>query len=126
MSADADFSEMRNLAFDLGRAQATVYPKVRAIVQKTMYDAKRDMQAEAEAGGASGGRLAPTISYETKEQADGIVAEVGPVKGGAGSLALLYFGNYKSGPVIKDPLFAMQRNVDKALPHLARVMGDIL
>ena len=55
MPTTADFSEMRNLAFDLGKAQATVFPQVRAIVQKTMYDAKRDMQAEAEAGGASGG-----------------------------------------------------------------------
>jgi hypothetical protein len=78
MSADADFSQMRALAFDLGKAQATVFPKFRAIVQKTMVDTKKDMRAEAQAAGAAGPLLAVHISYETKETAGGVTAVIGP------------------------------------------------
>ena len=125
MSADADFSEMRNLAFDLGKAQATVFPKFRAIVQKTMVDTKTDMRAEQAAGAAEADMLAGFISYETKETAGGVTAVIGPTEGAAGSFAFLYYGNSKSGPVIKDPLFALKRNVDKAIPFFEKVLGDI-
>jgi len=125
MSADADFSQVRALAFDLGKAQATVFPKFRAIVQKTMVDTKKDMRAEAAAAGQAGSLLSSTISYETKETAGGVNAIIGPVEGGAGSMAFLYYGNSKSGPVIKDPLFALKRNVDKAIPFFEKVLGDI-
>ena len=125
MSADADFSEMRNLAFDLGKAQATVFPKFRAIVQKTMVDTKKDMRAEAAAVGQEGANLSSTISYETKETAVGVTAIIGPVEGGPGSFAFLYYGNSKNGPIAKDPLFALQRNVDKAIPFFEKILGDI-
>jgi len=126
MSADADFSQMRALAFDLGRAQATVFPKFRAIVQKTMVDTKKDMRAEAQAAGAAeADMLAGFISYETKETAGGVTAVIGPTEGAAGSFAFLYYGNSKNGPIIKDPLFALQRNVDKAIPFFEKILGDI-
>ena len=125
MSADADFSQMRALAFDLGKAQASVFPKFRAIVQKTMVDTKKDMRAEAAAAGQAGTQLSSTISYETKETAGGVTAIIGPVEGGPGSFAFLYYGNSKNGPIIKDPLFALQRNVDKAIPFFEKILGDI-
>ncbi len=40
-------------------------------------------------------------------------------------MAFLYYGNSKSGPVIKDPLFALKRNADKAIPFFEKVLGDI-
>ena len=125
MSADADFSQMRALAFDLGKAQVSVFPKFRAIVQKTMVDTKTDMRAEAAAAGQAGAQLSSTISYETKETAGGVTATIGPVEGGPGSFAFLYYGNSKNGPIIKDPLFALQRNVDKAIPIFEKILGDI-
>ena len=125
MSADADFSQMRALAFDLGKAQATVFPKFRAIVQKTMVDTKTDMRAEVAAAGQAGAQLSSTISYETKETAGGVTATIGPVEGGPGSFAFLYYGNSKNGPIIKDPLFALKRNVDKAIPFFEKILGDI-
>ncbi len=125
MSADADFSQVRALAFDLGRAQASVFPKFRAIMQKTMVDTKKDMRAEAAAAGQAGTQLSSTISYETKETAGGVTAIIGPVEGGPGSFAFLYYGNSKNGPIVKDPLFALQRNVDKAIPFFEEILGDI-
>ena len=124
---DVDTTQLRALAADLGKAEAVALPKIRAIVQKTMLDTKNDMKAEAAGSGiAEAKALAGFISYETKFGGDGISAEVGPTKGAAGSLAFLYFGNKNSGPVLKDPMFAMTRNAAKAAPYFAKALGDIL
>lgn len=122
---DADTRELRALAVDLGKAPATVFPKIRAVVQRTMVDTKKDLQAEADGVEHAPG-LPATISYETREMAGGIAAEIGPRTGGAGSLAFLYYGNSKTGPVLKDPLFAMARNAAKADPFFAKILGDVL
>jgi len=124
---DIDTSQIRNLSFDLGKAEATTFPKVRAIVQKTMLDTKNELKAEAAGSGiAEAAALASAISYETKETGGGVSAEVGPVEGGPGSFAFLYYGNRNNGPVLKDPLFAMQRNAKKAEPYFLKVLGDVL
>ena len=121
---DIDTSQMRALAADLGKVGFSTVPKVAAVVKRTLNDTKADLQAEAAAGGASGSRLSSAISYDVTSS--GLGGEIGPVTGGAGSLALLYYGNSKTGPVLKDPLFAMQRNAAKAEPYFAKVLGDIL
>jgi hypothetical protein len=124
---DVDATQIRALAVDLGKAEAVTVPKLRAIVQKTMLDTKNDMKAEAAGSGiAEAKALAGFISYDTKYDADGISAEVGPTKGAAGSFAFLYFGNKNSGPVLNDPMFAMTRNAAKAAPYFAKALGDIL
>ena len=124
---DADTSQLRALAVDLGKAEAVVFPKIRAIVQKTMLDTKNELKAEAAGSGiAEAAALATFISYETKETPGGVSAEVGPVTGAPGSFAFLYYGNSKNGPVLKDPLFAMQRNAKKAEPYFAKILGDVL
>ena len=121
---DIDTSQMRALAADLGKVGFSTVPKVAAIVKRTLNDTKADLQSEAAAGGASGSRLSSAISYDVTST--GLGGEIGPVTGGAGSLALLYYGNSKTGPVLKDPLFAMQRNAAKAEPYFLKVLGDVL
>lgn len=121
---DVDTSQLRSLAADLGKVRYSTVPKVAAIVKRTLNDTKKDLQAEASAGGASAGRLSSAITYDVT--AAGLGGEIGPVTGGAGSLALLYYGNSKTGPVLKDPLFAMQRNAAKAEPFFAKALGDVL
>lgn len=120
-----DNSELRALANDLARMGASVIPAIRPVVARTMVDTKKDLQAEASGVGHAPG-LPASISYDTRETRSSVVAEVGPREGGAGSLALLYFGNSKTGPVLKDPLFAMQRNAKKAEPFFLKVLGDLL
>lgn len=120
---DADTSDLRKLAVDLGRVGYTTVPKVAAIVKRTLNDTKKELQAEA-AGRSHAPGLPRAISYDLS--LNGLGGEIGPETGGAGSLALLYLGNSKTGPVLKDPMFAMQRNAAKADPYFAKVLGDVL
>jgi hypothetical protein len=124
---DVDTTQLRALAFDLGKTEAKVFPKIRAIVQKTMLDTKNEMKAEAAGSGiAEAKALSGFISYETKETPGGVSAVVGPTTGGPGSFAFLYFGNKNNGPVLKDPLFAMQRNAKLAEPFFVKALrGDL-
>lgn len=122
---EVDDREVRQLVSDLGKVEAVVVPKIRAIVQKTMVDTKRDLQAEA-SGVKHAPALPSTITYDTRELRSGIEAEIGPRTGGTGSLALLYYGNSRTGPRLKDPMFAMARNAAKAEPFFAKAAADVL
>lgn len=129
-----DNSELRALANDLARMGASVIPAIRPVVARTMVDTKKELREEAK-GVAHVPLLPYTINYSTRETRTSVVGEVGPdtdvVVGNGpvrtpGSFALLYFGNSKTGPVLKDPLFAMQRNAKKAEPFFLKVLGDLL
>ena len=123
---DIDTSQMRALAADLGKVGFSTVPKVAAIVKRTLNDTKTELKAEAAASVPEAGMLSRDISYDTTFS--GLGGEIGPVKGKGhpGSLAFLYFGNYKNGPILKDPLFAMERNAAKAEPYFLKVLGDVL
>ncbi len=121
---DADTSQLRALAADLGKVGFTAVPKVAAVVKRTLNDTKADLQSEASAGGPTAARLSSAITYDVT--GNGLGGEVGPVEGGAGSLAFLYYGNSKTGPVLKDPMFAMERNAAKAAPYFLKALGDVL
>lgn len=123
--ADFDFSEVEQLADSLKAAPRKAVVEARAVMQKGLLNVKQQLQREA-----SGVKHAPgfsrTITYDTHETATAIVGEVGPVKGGAGSLALLYFGNSRSGPRLPDPKIAVEAEAPTIAEFLAKVAGDSL
>lgn len=102
----------------LSRAVVAIPVASRAVVQRGALEVKKQMQAEAK-GIAHAPGLPSAITYETKIAGGGLEFEVGPVEGGAGSLALLYYGNSKTGPVIKDPKFALEREADQITKRLS-------
>ena len=57
---------------------------------------------------------------------DGLSATVGPLRGHAGSLALLYFGNSKTGPRLPDPMVAAVKESDVVEEYLGRLAEEIL
>jgi hypothetical protein len=118
---DLDMSEFEALAKDLARAGLKARPAIRPVIQKGGVVLKAQLRAEAE-GVAHAPALPSTISYETTERPDGVSLEVGPTEGGAGSLALLYYGNSKTGPVLKDPVFALKREADVMVKHITDVI----
>ena len=122
---DVDTSQIRALAADLGKVGYSTVPKVAAIVKRTLNDTKNELKAEAAGSGiAEAKALAANISYDVT--ATGLGGEIGPTTGGPGSFAFLYFGNSKSGPVLKDPMFAMKRNAAKAEPYFLKALsGDL-
>ncbi|NUO35447.1 MAG: hypothetical protein HOQ27_10350 [Dermatophilaceae bacterium] len=125
MARDFDFSEVEGLADDLTEASAKAVLDARAVIQKGLLNIKNQLRREAQ-GVAHAPGLPSTITYETRERGGAIEGEVGPVKGGAGSLALLYFGNSKSGPRLPDPMVAAEAEAPTVADYLAKVAGESL
>ena len=120
---EVDDRETRQLVADLGEVPYKAVRQIAAVVKRTMTDTRKELQQEA-----SGVRHAPAlpkaITYDLTWS--GLGGEIGPVTGGAGSLAFLYYGNRNTGPVLKDPVFAMRRNAAKAEPFFLKAAGDVL
>lgn len=119
---DADLSQVRALAADLGRVGARAVPRLSAVVAKTMVDAKQQLQAEA-AGHRHAPGIPSAITYEVTNS--GLSAEIGPERGGPGSLAFYYYGNSKVGASLPDPMFAVLRAAKRAELFMAKAVGDL-
>lgn len=114
----SDFSELRKLIQDLGQLAPEVKAEARGVLQKGALNIKRQMQAEASA--TRHYNFAHRITYETKDTAGGVEAEIGPETGGVASLAgIAYFGGVNGGGgTIADPQGALDAeapNVEKYL-----------
>lgn len=123
MSVEFDTSELRTLAADLGSAGARASGEVRATTQKAALNIKKQLQREA-----SGRKHAPglpaAITYDTRELASGIIAEIGPRRGAAGSLAFYYYGNSKVGPSLPDPMGALEAEAEAFSKYLGAAVAD--
>lgn len=122
---DLDMRELRDLAVDLEQAAKDHPDEVRRVFQRGAFEIKKQLQTEAQ-GVRHAPKLPSDISYETKISRDGIDAEIGPTTGDVGSLALLYFGNSKTGPVLKDPAYALEREAAVIEKQVAKIVGDLL
>ena len=122
---DFDFSEVENLAESLKAAPRKAVVDARAVIQKGALNIKQQLQREA-SGVAHAPDLPRAITYDTRETAAGIVAEIGPLEGGAGSLALLYFGNSRSGPRLPDPKIAVEAEAPTIADYLGKIAGESL
>lgn len=104
----ADTSQLDGLARDFGAIPAAMVPKVRAVVAKSALNTKNAMRKDASRS-AHFKQLAAVINYDLEVRGDVTEAEIGPVPGGAGSLAgIAYFGTSKpGGGTVRDPEKAM-------------------
>lgn len=92
------------------KAAGVLPVQARAIMHTDGAALKRQLQSEAK-GVAHAPGLPSAITFESGAGRE-LFYEAGPVEGGAGSLALLYFGNSKTGSVLKDPRFALERQAN--------------
>ena len=122
--ADLDMTEVFKLADDLGKV-AEVANEARKVIVKGALNIKEKMRSEAEGRPMAPG-IPRAITYDTEIGADGISAEIGPVKGGAGSLAFYYYGNSKVGPSIPDPQIALDAEAETTADYLGKVGESIL
>lgn len=97
-TADFEFSELTKLAADIGEVPERLQPHLRKAVEVTARHIKDDWRKAADR--TSLGQYARDVTYETRETADGVEAEIGPTPGDAGSLGLVEDagGNVKSAP----------------------------
>lgn len=93
-----DFAELRELAADLTAAPEEARPFIRKAIQVTAHKIKDDWRKGANRSGLH--KYAADITYETKEKASEIEAEIGPTIGDSGSFGLVEDagGGVKSAP----------------------------
>ena len=120
-----DFSELLELAADLGDVPEAVAPNVRKAVQVTAHHIKQDWRKAADRTGLGG--YAGDITYETKDLAHAIEGEIGPTPGDSGSFGLVEDANggVKSAPqhAGRD---AARKNEADFIRGLTKAAGDIL
>lgn len=111
---------IRRESAHLRRAVALVPLEVRAVMRAEGAALKRTLQREASGvEHAPGLPAAITMSSGMKPEP---FYEVGPVGGGSGSLALLYYGNSNTGSVLKDPRFALLRQAEQTTAKLTQIV----
>jgi hypothetical protein len=117
-----DDSEMRALAADLRHAADTVQGKVRPVVQKGALNIKNDIRRDL-AGSTWFKGAAASVTYETKETAGGVEAEIGPDKAArGGALAnIAFFGTSRGGGTVRDPRAAL----DAETPRFLKALADL-
>jgi hypothetical protein len=118
-----DISELVALEGDLSSAASRIVPGVKAVTSKGALNVKEQLQREAQGVGHAPAFPA-AINYDMHAGLDSFEAEIGPVKGAAGSLALLYFGNSKTGPRLPDPMIALEAEGEKFAEHIAKAIVD--
>lgn len=121
MDVSIDISELNALEADLSGAAKRLAEGVVATTRKAALNIKNELRDEAE-GVAHAPALPSTITFDTRLLANGMEAQIGPVKGGAGSLALLYYGNSHTGSVLKDPRFALLRQAEQTTAKLTKIV----
>lgn len=116
--------DLDDLVADMDAAAVRVAAGTRSVVKKGAQVVKTRLQAEAD-GVRHAPSLPSAITYDVTSGPDGLDAEIGPTRGGTGSLAFLYFGNSKTGPVLPDPVLAADAEADVVAEHLAALGGDL-
>ena len=119
-----DFGDVEAFAKALDDQGAKVVLAQRAVVKKGALNVKTRLQAEAQ-GVAHAPGFPRAITFDVELKGDEITAEIGPEKGGAGSLALLYLGNSKTGPRLPEPMLAADAEAEVMAEWLGKVAEDI-
>jgi len=120
-----DFSELSQLAADLGAAGPKVQKNARTAVEVTARHVKDDWRSPLSQS-ESIPRGAQSVSYDVTDGAEGITAEIGPVIGGPGALVgMLEYGTPSTPPTGYGHA-ALQKNEADFIKGLTIAAGDIL
>ena len=109
-----DASELTAFADKLLAKGVARRAAITMVVKKGAQNVKNDIREDLSGSGNKAIRRIP-ISYEVQESAGRVTAEIGPSKGGAGSLAnIAFFGTAKGGGTHE-----FYEHGEKELPKLA-------
>ena len=120
-----DVSEVRELERDLAAASQRVLPELTKVAKKGALAIKNQMRTEAEGVQHAPG-MPRDITFDMQSTRFSIGFEVGPTTGDVGSLALLYFGNSRTAPVLKDPAFALHHEAPVIERYMDAVIDGVL
>lgn len=117
----SDFSDLNRLAADLTKASIAAGPKIAAVVKKAATNVKNEAR-ELAPKGPHLPHYASTISFDMTFDGGSIGAEIGPVKGGQGSLGnILEYGTSKHAPQAH-----LGPALDREGPNFEKYLGDVL
>ena len=119
-----DFGDLEAFARDLDHQGAKVVLAQRQVVKKGALNVKERLRKEAE-GHPHAPRLPQSITYDVEIQVDEVVAEIGPEKGGTGSMIFYYIGIGTQGPTLPEPQLAADAEAETMLDYLGKVAEDI-
>ncbi len=119
-----DFGDVEAFAKALDDQGAKVVLAQRQVVKKGALNVKQRLQREAD-GHPHAPRMPQSITFDVELDGDEIVADIGPEKGGAGSLAFYWLGNSKTGPTLPDPMLAADAEAEVMAEWLGKVAEDI-
>lgn len=112
-----DVTDVVKVARDLTIGAAKLQPSLIPVLHKAGQNIKKAAAREATGHPYFKG-MGAAWSYDFTVTARGVGIEVGPVKGGAGSLALAYFGNSKTGPILPDPQHLLDDEGEQMEPFI--------
>lgn len=107
--------DLRSLAADLTAAGPAVRPFARKALQVTARNMKDEWREGATRSGLEG--YAADITYETREMASSLIAEIGPTVGDAGSFGFVEEGGEQ---VESSPQHAARRALENNEPDFER------
>lgn len=119
-----DFGDLEAFARDLDHQGAKVVLAQRQVVKKGALNVKKQLQAEAD-GHPHAARMPQAITFDVELDGNEVVADIGPEKGGVGSLAFYWLGNSRTAPVLPDPMLAADKEAEVMAEWLGRVAEDI-
>ena len=119
-----DFGDLEDFARELDHKGAKVVLAQRQVVKKGALNVKKQLQREAD-GHPHAPRMPQAITFDVELAGGEIVADIGPEKGGAGSLAFYWLGNSKTGPTLPDPMLAADKEAEDMAEWLGKVAEDI-
>ena len=118
-----DMSEVRELSADLRETPARVAREVPRVLEKGAVAIKEQMRSEIVQSAVGRKRgVESSITYDLHD--GGYLAEIGPRKGGPGSIAnIAYFGgSHGGGGSAPDPRGALEAEA----PNVERELGDLV
>ena len=119
-----DFGDLEAFARDLDHQGAKVVLAQRAVVKKGALNVKKQLQTEAD-GHPHAARMPQAITFDVELDGKEIVADIGPEKGGVGSLAFYWLGNSRTAPVLPDPMLAADKEAEAMAEWLGKVAEDV-
>lgn len=129
MRVEIDTSELRSFAADLTNFPGQLRRHLRPVVSRGAGNIQRQMQANLQGSSNAGIRhVARTVTFNVMDDAgDSIGAEIGPTKPSGALANIAYFGTWKGGGTVADPVTALEAEVPRfeqaLLDKVAEVWG---
>lgn len=122
---EIDTSALDDFARELDAKAIVLAEQVRPVVNKGALNVKNQMQADMRRSRHF--KAARWITYDIETGAEGITAEIGPVKAGAGNLAhIAYFGGRNGGGgTVRDPEEAMKEEEPRFMSALDDIVAKV-